>query len=103
MLASATDANRAYHPAGITLTQTTDRRRRPDDRLQGMRQRKCPDLLPLSNPVVHGEAEMNAGVNPRLPVLISRLGETRKRTGDTGKRYTAGSGERHIVVMEEPT
>src|SRR5712691_11860043 len=72
------------------------------ERSQNMREREGADLLPVLDPVVDRGTEVNAGVNPRLAVLASCLGEARKRPSDAGKRWPARCRERHIVVMEEP-
>src|SRR6185295_14734429 len=71
------------------------------ERSQSVPERERPDALPLFEPIVNGGTEVNARVNPRIGVFAGCLGETRKRTGDAGKRRTARRRERHIVVMEE--
>ena len=71
-------------------------------RLQSVREDEVANPLSLIDPVFHSEPEVNARVDARFSVLVSRLREGGKRSRYAREWGSACGRKRHIVATEEP-
>ena len=72
-------------------------------RSQSVRECESTNVPPLLDPVHHGRAEVDTGVNAGLAVFSGCLGKAVIRACDAGERAAAGGGKWHAIAMEKPT